>query len=247
MSKESSRKRKSRDLDDDAAITILNAVVDFRSKHGGSAPTPTTMKPVFDAVRGSLREDLTIDQLYNKFRTLKHRYYRAVQCGVGPTPFDRTFFDLSVSAWGEKKSKGIDHRSESSMKDVEKKSLSLKKPKRMTAEEDGFHHRDHEANGYDGADAVEDDDDKEEEEESADLGDPFQYVRDQATKYWGNDGLSSATLELGLKYMDRSKAAALENRWRQHFEAELRIEAKSSDVSRDLLTALVAGLKGMNS
>lgn len=228
---ESSRKRKSRELDDDAAITILNAVVDFRSKHGGSAPTPTTMMPVFEAVKGSLREDLTIDQLYNKFRTLKHRYYRAVQHGVGPAPFDRTFFDLSVRAWGEKKPTGV--------KDADKKSLFFKKPKTVPAE----------AKRYDDAEDVEDadEDDEEEEEENADLGDSFKYVKDQATKYWGEEGLSLATLELGLKHMDRSKAAALEKRWRQHFEAELRIEAKSFDVNRDLLAALIAGQKGVNS
>ncbi|ONK75676.1 uncharacterized protein A4U43_C03F19380 [Asparagus officinalis] len=178
------------------------------------------MKPVFDAVKGSLRRELTFDQLYNKFRTLKHRYYRTVQSGVGPTEFDRAFFDLSVRAWGEKKPREAEPKVE---------------------------------NRDDGDQQVEEEEQEEGEEEEKenyddyDPGDSFKYLTDQMTKYFKREGLSLAMLELGLKHMDRSKAAALEKKWREHFQEELKIEAEYCDLKRELLDALVAGQKGANS
>ena len=52
--------------------------------------------------------------------------------------------------------------------------------------------------------------------------------------------MSVPALELGLKSMKKSKAVTLEKRWRQHLEAEWKIEAKTIDVQKDLLTVLSA-------
>ncbi|ONK67042.1 uncharacterized protein A4U43_C06F15050 [Asparagus officinalis] len=230
-------KAKSDENAQEDAIKILKAVIEFRAKNGGSIPTPTTMDPVFRSLKGSLHEELrSVDHLYSRFRSLKEKYRRACKDGVGPTDFDRAFFDLSARAW-DKEEAGTKKK---------KKTTETKKAVTdvVTNAADAGDDADDVHDGDEEEDENEEEVEEDDEEENEDVADGyFMYLSGQARKYWEQLGLPIATLEVGLKFLDRSKAAALEKKWMAHFEEGLKIEAQSHELYLEICSTLLGGLK----
>ncbi|KAJ6845799.1 uncharacterized protein M6B38_285720 [Iris pallida] len=230
-----SRKRKAREHDEADSLTILEAIIEFQSRNRGANPTPTNMMPLYESVKDTLHVDYTQDQLYNRIRQLRQKYYRQLDNpATAPAPAERAFYDLSLRAWGDSKKRTVATPTSNGAKPNPKaeKEKEKEKEKLAAAEED---------------DGIVGDEEMEDAENNGEAEDSFKYLNHQAKEYWRAMGLTAESLEMGLKSMDRVKAKLLEKKWVQHGDAGLKIQAKQSEIERDLFLALHAtARKGTN-
>ncbi|CAL9117929.1 unnamed protein product [Musa textilis] len=73
----------------------------------------------------------------------------------------------------------------------------------------------------------------------------FPYLSHHVAEHWKTNGLSKASLEVGMKLINKSKARTLEDKWKRHLEDEMKFEMNWAKTCRELFAMLLEMHKAM--
>ncbi|CAL9092415.1 unnamed protein product [Musa acuminata var. zebrina] len=73
----------------------------------------------------------------------------------------------------------------------------------------------------------------------------FPYLTHHVAEHWKTNGLPKASLEVGMKLINKSKARALEDKWKRHLEDEMKFEMNWAKTCRELFAMLLEMHKTM--
>ncbi|RZS08930.1 hypothetical protein BHM03_00039968 [Ensete ventricosum] len=67
----------------------------------------------------------------------------------------------------------------------------------------------------------------------------FPYLTHHVAEHWKTNGLSKASLEVGMKLINKSKARTLEDKWKRQLEDEMKFEMNWAKTCRELFAMLL--------
>ncbi|XP_020083494.1 GLABROUS1 enhancer-binding protein-like 2 [Ananas comosus] len=84
-----------------------------------------------------------------------------------------------------------------------------------------------------------------EEEDADDGADAFPFLKEALGDYWRSNGcfLSGSSLRKGLKRADPSEAKVMDVKWRKQCEAELRLQMRQLEISKEIYALLIETMK----
>ncbi|CAD5177443.1 unnamed protein product [Musa acuminata subsp. malaccensis] len=269
----SGRKRSNESSAADYAA-ILRGAIEFRDQTG-LAPTKSNLAPFYEFVKGYLSDILSPGQVFNRLRHIRHKYnHSAADTGddlvlklaaklwpeeevkkdnkEGKNPkkekkHNSIALEEDKNAEKGKKEEKNPRKAENEKKEekspkthnLRKKGTDskLKKKQILVApeeedEEMGNKIRGEEMKNKNG-------------EEWGIEPESFPYLTHHVAEHWKTNGLPKASLEVGMKLINKSKARALEDKWKRHLEDEMKFEMNWAKTCRELFAMLLEMHKTM--
>ncbi|CAD5177801.1 unnamed protein product [Musa acuminata subsp. malaccensis] len=215
---------------DDDSVALLRGVLEFRHRTG-LLPTKSNMPAFYESVSRLLRAPLTKDQVYNKLRHLRHKFSQTAASGHGP--HDGILHELAAKIWPADEEK------------MDKKEEDKKQQQENDTDDD---EHEEQAESQDAEMEREDEHEEKEgrdEEEQRGGCESYPYLAHAAAEHWKAHSLSNASLEVGLKLLNPSKAKALEGKWKRLLDDEMKFQADWFKACRDIFALLNESHKGM--
>ncbi|WOL00357.1 hypothetical protein Cni_G09070 [Canna indica] len=227
----------------DDNVIILRAAIEFQNRTGLNATSKPGQAAVYDVVNGSLSVPLSQKQVYNRLRTIRHKFNNSAVVDD-----DDLVFKLAAQLWST---------------EVPKKSLKdQKKQISNTVEEDASEEGnlvEKSGNRFEDASRkgkklkVDQDSAALEKEEKRihngeGLGieaEDFPYLTHSVTKQWKALDLPDESLQEVMKLVNPAKAKALEDKWSKLAEDKIKYEMNWASTCNQLLALLLKKHKSM--